>query len=103
MASSAGFRSASTRTLARRTWPSWSSSPSGAERRGGSPTGQRYRARWGRSPHAEGSRMESTVTTILDGVSFGMILFLIAAGLSLVMGVMGILNLAHGALFMLGA
>jgi branched-chain amino acid transport system permease protein len=47
--------------------------------------------------------MESTVITILDGVSFGMILFLIAAGLSLVMGVMGILNLAHGALFMLGA
>jgi branched-chain amino acid transport system permease protein len=47
--------------------------------------------------------MESTLITILDGVSFGMILFLIAAGLSLVMGVMGILNLAHGALFMLGA
>jgi branched-chain amino acid transport system permease protein len=47
--------------------------------------------------------MDSTLITILDGISFGMILFLIAAGLSLVMGVMGILNLAHGALFMLGA
>jgi branched-chain amino acid transport system permease protein len=40
--------------------------------------------------------------TLLDGLSFGMILFLIAAGLSLIMGVMQILNLAHGALFMLG-
>lgn len=46
--------------------------------------------------------MDSTLITILDGISYGMILFLIAAGLSLVMGVMGILNLAHGALFMLG-
>jgi branched-chain amino acid transport system permease protein len=46
--------------------------------------------------------MGTTLITLLDGVSFGMILFLIAAGLSLIMGVMGILNLAHGALFMLG-
>jgi branched-chain amino acid transport system permease protein len=42
------------------------------------------------------------LVSTLDGLSFGMILFLIAAGLSLIMGVMQILNLAHGALFMLG-
>jgi len=34
----------------------------------------------------------------LNGISFGFILFLLASGLSLIMGVMGILNLAHGAL-----
>ena len=39
---------------------------------------------------------------ILNGISFGMILFLIAIGLSITLGVMGILNLAHGALFMIG-
>lgn len=46
--------------------------------------------------------MTDLLITTLDGLSFGMILFLIAAGLSLIMGVMQILNLAHGALFMLG-
>ena len=40
---------------------------------------------------------------MLNGISFGMILFLIASGFSLVFGVMGILNLAHGALYMVGA
>jgi branched-chain amino acid transport system permease protein len=46
--------------------------------------------------------MTDLLVSALDGLSFGMILFLIAAGLSLIMGVMQILNLAHGALFMLG-
>ncbi len=39
----------------------------------------------------------------LAGVSNGMLLFLIAAGLSLIFGVLRIINFAHGALFMLGA
>ena len=39
----------------------------------------------------------------LAGVSNGMLLFLISCGLSLIFGVMRILNFAHGALFMLGA
>lgn len=39
----------------------------------------------------------------LNGVSLGMVLFLLAAGLELIFGVMNIVNLAHGALFMLGA
>ena len=46
--------------------------------------------------------MADFAITSLDGLSFGMILFLIAAGLSLIMGVMQIVNLAHGAMFMLG-
>jgi branched-chain amino acid transport system permease protein len=40
---------------------------------------------------------------LLNGISYGMILFIIASGLSLIFGVMGILNLAHGALYVLGA
>ena len=39
----------------------------------------------------------------LAGLSNGMLLFLIAAGLSLIFGVLRIINFAHGALFMLGA
>ena len=39
----------------------------------------------------------------LAGISNGMLLFLISAGLSLIFGVLRIINFAHGALFMLGA
>ena len=39
---------------------------------------------------------------ILNGVSFGMLLFLLAAGLSLIYGLMKILNLTHGSYYMLG-
>lgn len=42
------------------------------------------------------------VINLLNGISFGMILFLLAMGLSITLGVMGILNLTHGALFMVG-
>ncbi len=47
--------------------------------------------------------MEFFVLNLLNGVALGSILFLLAAGLSLALGVMGILNLAHGALYMVGA
>lgn len=47
--------------------------------------------------------MERMLVQLLNGLSFGAILFLLAAGLSLVLGLMGILNLAHGALFLFGA
>jgi branched-chain amino acid transport system permease protein len=40
---------------------------------------------------------------VLNGVQYGMLLFLIASGLTLTFGVMGIINLAHGAFFMVGA
>ena len=43
------------------------------------------------------------VICLLNGISFGCILFLLASGLSLTLGLMGILNLAHGALYMVGA
>ncbi len=39
----------------------------------------------------------------LNGLQFGVMLFLMAAGLTLVFGVMGLINLAHGSLYMTGA
>ena len=39
----------------------------------------------------------------LNGVQFGLMLFLLAAGLTLVFGIMDMINLAHGSLYMLGA
>lgn len=47
--------------------------------------------------------MELFILNLLNGISFGAILFLVGSGLSLIFGVMGILNLAHGALYMIGA
>jgi branched-subunit amino acid ABC-type transport system permease component len=40
---------------------------------------------------------------ILNGLVYGMLLFLLAAGLSLIFGLMRVLNLAHGSFYMLGA
>jgi len=39
---------------------------------------------------------------VLNGLQFGVTLFLMAAGLTLVFGIMGLINLAHGSLYMLG-
>jgi branched-subunit amino acid ABC-type transport system permease component len=43
------------------------------------------------------------IAQVLNGVAIGIILFLVAAGLTLLLGVMGMLNLAHGAFYMIGA
>ena len=40
---------------------------------------------------------------VLNSVQYGLLLFLIAAGLTLVFGIMGVINLAHGSFYMLGA
>ena len=39
----------------------------------------------------------------LNGVQYGLLLFLVASGLTLVFGIMGVINLAHGSFYMLGA
>jgi branched-chain amino acid transport system permease protein len=39
----------------------------------------------------------------LNGLQFGLLLFLLAAGLTLIFGIMDLVNLAHGSLYMLGA
>jgi branched-chain amino acid transport system permease protein len=43
------------------------------------------------------------MSTIIIGLSLGMLLFLLASGLTLIFGMLGVINFAHGALYMLGA
>ena len=43
------------------------------------------------------------VEQLLNGIQFGVMLFLMAAGLTLVFGIMNMINLAHGSLYMAGA
>ncbi len=43
------------------------------------------------------------VEQILNGLQLGVMLFLMASGLTLVFGIMGLINLAHGSLYMIGA
>lgn len=40
---------------------------------------------------------------LLNGLLYGIMLFLLAAGLTLIFGIMGVINLAHGSLYMIGA
>ncbi len=40
---------------------------------------------------------------VLNGLQYGLLLFLISSGLTLIFGVLGVINLAHGSLFMVGA
>ena len=43
------------------------------------------------------------IEQLLNGIQLGMLLFLLAAGLTLIFGIMDLINLAHGSLYMLGA
>ncbi len=47
--------------------------------------------------------MELVLLQILNGLQYGLLIFLAASGLTLVFGVMGIINLSHGSFYMLGA
>jgi len=47
--------------------------------------------------------MEIYVIQAMHGLVYGMLLFLVASGLTLVFGMMGVLNIAHAAFYMLGA
>jgi len=40
---------------------------------------------------------------VLNGLQYGLLLFLVASGLTLIFGIMGIINLAHGSFYMIGA
>jgi len=40
---------------------------------------------------------------LLNGVQYGLLLFLVASGLTLVFGIMGVINIAHGSFYMVGA
>jgi branched-subunit amino acid ABC-type transport system permease component len=47
--------------------------------------------------------IEAALTQALSGLSVGMVLFLIASGLSIIFGTLKVLNLAHGSVYMVGA
>lgn len=50
-----------------------------------------------------GNWFDVGLIAVLNGVAIGLLLFIVAIGLSLVFGMMDVLNLAHGALFLAGA
>nr|WP_206313876.1 ABC transporter permease [Streptomyces coryli] len=47
--------------------------------------------------------MDAQLVPAVDGVAYGLLLFVVAAGLSLAFGTAGVLNLAHGTLYAVGA
>ena len=47
--------------------------------------------------------MSVFLAQLLNGLQYGLLLFLIASGLTLIFGVLRVINLAHGSLFMMGA
>lgn len=47
--------------------------------------------------------MEFTLITLLNGVSYGLLLFMLSSGLTLIFSMMGVLNFAHASFYMLGA
>ena len=52
---------------------------------------------------SQAMEMKDWAITVMRGLSVGMLTFLVASGLSLIFGLMDVLNLAHGEMFMLGA
>lgn len=52
---------------------------------------------------AKGMETQDFIITLLRGLSVGSITFLVASGFSLIFGLLDVLNLAHGTLFMIGA
>jgi branched-chain amino acid transport system permease protein len=55
--------------------------------------------------HATISSMDvaNLLIQTLNSVQYGLLLFLLASGLTLIFGIMGVINLAHGSFYMIGA
>ncbi len=51
---------------------------------------------------AEGPSLEFFLISLLNGVSYGLLLFMLSSGLTLIFSMMGVLNFAHAAFYMLG-
>ncbi|MGF6538041.1 branched-chain amino acid ABC transporter permease [Paraburkholderia youngii] len=47
--------------------------------------------------------MQSFIITLLNGLSYGLLLFMLSAGLTLIFSMLGVLNFAHASFYMLGA
>src|SRR5262249_46004554 len=47
--------------------------------------------------------VDFVAVSLLNGISYGLLLFMVSAGLTLIFGMMGVLNFAHGSFYMLGA
>src|ERR1700691_2595505 len=47
--------------------------------------------------------METILISVLNGLVYGMLLFMLASGLTLIFSMMGVLNFAHASIYMLGA
>ena len=47
--------------------------------------------------------IQTIITQLVNGLVYGMLLFMMSAGLSLIFGLMNVVNIAHGSFFMLGA
>jgi branched-chain amino acid transport system permease protein len=47
--------------------------------------------------------MEFFIISMLNGVSYGLLLFMLSSGLTLIFSMMGVLNFAHASFYMLGA
>jgi branched-chain amino acid transport system permease protein len=47
--------------------------------------------------------MDTLVVSLLNGIIYGLVLFMVSAGLTLIFGMMGVLNFAHASFYMLGA
>ncbi len=47
--------------------------------------------------------MEFILISVLNGITYGLLLFMVSAGLTLIFGMMGVLNFAHASFYMLGA
>lgn len=54
-------------------------------------------------PHPGDATLDLVLTSLLNGLSYGLLLFMLTAGLTLVFSLMGVLNFAHASLYMLGA
>lgn len=47
--------------------------------------------------------MDTFIVSLLNGIIYGLLLFMVSAGLTLIFGMMGVLNFAHASFYMLGA
>src|SRR3954447_10516465 len=54
-------------------------------------------------PRVDTMDLPTFLIQCLNAVQYGLLLFLVASGLTLIFGIMGVINLAHGSFYMIGA